>query len=420
MPTYKLLAFFNKKTRQRELFISNIQRHLYNSSFTIKSKNETRIWFHAASMGEFEQAKPVIEYIKSLNSEIKIIVTFYSPSGYENQKNYTFADNIYYMPFDTISLAKEFIDFVNPDLVVFVRYDFWLNHLNYLKKLNIPRFLINASKPNSKFYQNSIIGKYIFRHLLEYFDTIFTMDMQSKLYFESILFSNTLIESADTRIDRIIEKVENSKQNQILNIAIFNNIPVLIAGSTWEIDEDQISNSIKELRKKGNKIHVVYVPHEPTEEHIKKLKIKLQNNCILLSELIEIADINKQSELIKNNDIIVDSIGKLLSLYSLADIAYVGGAFGVGVHSVTEPAGYGLAIITGNNFHNSIDAKNLYELGSLLNYNTQAQLIQILNNLLGNYKYNEELKNISKKYVYKSKGESKKVAEYLIKTISHK
>lgn len=396
----KILQRFNPKIKSREeqceLLMSEFEKHPQVCS-------GRRYWFHAASMGEFEQAKPIIETIKQIELNSFVFVTFYSPSGYDNQKNYSFADAVAYMPIDSRDNAKRMIDIIHPDIAIFIRYEIWYNHLYELKLRNIPTILVNASEPNSK-----ILNLY-YKKAFKLFDKIFVMNAKESSYFTDIVQHKYLQILPDTRFDRIWERVKANVDNPLFDRELFNTKLVLVAGSTWTPDEEIIIEAVNSFNKQNErKITLILVPHEPTQAHIGQLEAKY-DNFILLSQY-ELAPEKYKSEIIKNNPmIVVDSIGKLLRIYANADIAYVGGAFGVGIHSVTEPAGYGLPIITGPNMSNSPDAVELSELLLLHTVNNSSELLEYLHKLNSDSKLYKNIKQQTAEYVLNRVGSTEKL-----------
>jgi 3-deoxy-D-manno-octulosonic-acid transferase len=372
-------------------------------------------------MGEFEQAKPVIEEIKKTNLEIQIIVTFYSPSGYINQINYKYADAVLYMPFDSYLNARSFINKISPDFAVFVRYDFWRNHLSILDKMSIPTFLICATKPNSLALTTYPFFKSFLSSTLCLFKGIYTVGEKHTQFFKQIGCSSVET-TTDTRFDRIISNVENAKLNTVLPKEIFEKGEfILVAGSTWEPDEEIISNAIERINTENRiKVRLIIVPHEPTETHLAYSKSELPNS-LFLSEILDLISAGKGTNDIKqflgSKHIIVDSIGKLLKLYGNASCAYIGGAFGAGVHSVTEPAGYGIPLFTGINISSSPDAEKLFELGALQKVSNQNDLYEGLKEILENNEKTTRISRIAHDYVYNQSGSSNYISGVILKTI---
>lgn len=400
--TYKLLSIFNSKIKKRERdypgLLNNIQK---------KEKGKIRILFHSSSLGEFEQAKPVIERLKRNQSNIEIIASFYSPSGLENSLNYKYVDHNVYMPFDSLTRARKFVNKINPDIIVFVRYDIWRNHIGLFKFKRKPLILINASKP-SNFFKSLPFFKSFYRDLYSLFDEIYTLNRENYIYFDKLNIKTNLIDSADTRYDRIMEKVTENIDSDLLNPKHFQGKKVLVLGSSWEEDEELLSPIIK---KYSDKFFTIIVPHEPTPSHIISTKL-LFPNSILLSEYDKSLDLQFDS-------IIVDSIGKLLQIYSFADAAYIGGGISKSVHSVSEPAGYALPLACGPKIERSPEAKELNRLGSLFIVNNNSDVEAFLNTIL-NEVIAKDLGFISGDYIKNKIGSSNLITKKIISIANKK
>ena len=396
----RCISLFNPKLREREAAWKTTLARIPQLP-----PNTQRVWFHVASMGEFEQAKPIIEQLKKNNPTLSIIVSFYSPSGYRNQKDYSLADAVVYMPLDTRKKARQFIVAINPSVVVFIRYELWLNHLAELSKREIPAYLFCATFPNSSLWSYPIFRS-ILSNTLNYFTEIYTVGQRETNLFQNAGTSTPVHSASDTRFDRIISVIEKSqKEPPILpeNYFMPDDI-VVVAGSTWQQDEEMLIGAFYELEHQEYPIRMIIVPHEPTTEHIQAIESKLENS-VLLSEVITKGTIARH--------IIVDSIGKLLKLYSYADIVYVGGGFGAGVHSTAEPAGYGVPLVCGSNIKRSPDAQNLFELNALTCINSCNELIEWLMKMIDEKPERLKRGELAKNYVYKGLGGSKAAAEII-------
>jgi len=349
-------------------------------------------------MGEFEQAKPIIELIKENYKGIEIIASFYSPSGLENQLNYNYVDYFLYLPFDSRAKIKSFFDRVSPDLVVIVRYEFWFNFIDEIRKRGLKSIMVGATQPNSNYATNPISKPY-FLDTINKIGTIYSNDDRSFNFYKGI-YNNELVNSFDPRFDRINKRVIEASKNEIIRKERFENKFVIILGSSWGEDE----NIFLDMRiMENHKLRLIFVPHEPTETHIMELNKKL-GKSILLSEAL------KNEEIIDEH-LIVDSIGKLLSLYSIADAAYIGGGFGAGVHSVTEPAGYGLALATGPKMNNSPDAVELERQGVLKVIQNSDGLTDWIDNTLFDEDKRLNIEKGAKDYINSRLGSSKLVYE---------
>jgi len=416
-----ILKPFNKKLRERE---SNWEDVLVGFKSKLQGNGKYRIWFHAASMGEFEQAKPIIEKLKKNNREIFIIVSFYSPSGYNNQKNYSFADTVLYMPFDSRANAKYFVKTIKPDIAIFVRYEIWRNHLEILKKKKIPAMLICATKPGWKYLYECFLIRPFTKSNYSYFQKIYTVSEEHSAFFRELDITAEVNTLNDTRFDRIIENVELNQGKKVLDLALFGeNDFVLVAGSTWDEDEDIIIDAIRQFEKDSQKeLRLIIVPHEPTESHLKKLKNKIPNS-FLLSQVEDFLVKEKDESVISNflgkNHIIVDSIGKLLSLYSIADATFIGGAFGSGVHSVTEPAGYGIPLSCGPKMTNSPDALKLKEYGSLIVVSNSFEMAEWIKKVVKNETYRLQAGMLNRDYIFKYRGASENIVKEIEKVFRH-
>ncbi len=401
----KIISPFFPKLKERN---NNIKKSL--TSLEKLEHSKKTIWIHSASMGEFEQAKSIIETIKSKSPNTQIICTFFSPSGFLTQKEYKFADAISYLPLDTKKNASKFIELARPDIAIFIRYELWFNFLTELKSNNIKTFLINATFPSIT-KKIPILTK-IYKHIFNLFTEIYAVSKEHFTTFSKLDLKTKIYLSNDTRFDRIMQKVNEARLLPVLPHDSFptENI-VLVAGSTWEADETILINAVNKVNATKNIINLVLVPHEPTEKHIAQLTKQL-NNFVLLSD-IELKIANKQPIILSNKVVVVDSIGKLLKLYGNADIAYIGGSFGAGVHSLTEAAGYGLPLCTGKNCMNSPDASGLIAVGALNRIENADDLIKWLEEIIANKKFRELSGNASKNYVEQKLGASNQIINAL-------
>ncbi|MCX6146247.1 MAG: hypothetical protein NTW25_03225 [Candidatus Kapabacteria bacterium] len=402
----KIIVLFDKKLADKERnWLSSLD------SLNKLDKSKKNIWFHSSSMGEFEQAKPIIEQIKASSDNFNIIISFFSPSGFNNQKNYPYADAVLYMPIDTKSKSKFFINRINPSIAIFVRYDIWRNHLLELKSKNIESLLICATKSNSKLLTESNILKALYTSNLNLINEIYAVNLEQYNFFKSLELTSEVIQSFDTRNDRIIQKVNESKLDPIFSKEIFGNKKVIVAGSTWGTDEDILIHTYEKLKGKFE-IQLILVPHEPTKEHLSDLILKIENYILLSSiNFNNPQNVNKEVE---NKIVIVDSIGKLLQLYANADIAYIGGGFGAGVHSVTEPAGYGIPVISGPKFRNSPDAVEMFKRESFMSVESEESLSKTMDKLLSNGEFLTKISKLNYEYIQEGKGESTKLSDIIL------
>ena len=390
---FKFGAFFFESFSKRNAVINEFKTA--NLQFNPQKKV---LWVHAASMGEFEQAKPIIEYLRSIDfNTYSIIVTFFSPSGYEHQKNYPFADICTYLPIDKYVSMEQFVQTISPSVVVFIRYEIWPNLLTILSKFSIPYYFANATFPNSKFWK--LFGSSLLKSVLSSAEGIFCVNEKEFKKFKHLLGATNVHLSNDTRIDRIVEKV---KYNQPFDFYQLPNKPVIVLGSSWEAETSILAEISSTVLKQ---FHIIIVPHKPVTTTISQLQKQFPHS-VLLSNLYK--DSNLNSEIV-----IVDSIGKLLSIYSIATIAFVGGGFGRCVHSTVEPLAYGIPVVCGPNISKSPDATTFAEIGLVTIVQTAQDVENILNKVLNDSKWLEAIRIKSVATIEPSLGESKRIGEII-------
>jgi 3-deoxy-D-manno-octulosonic-acid transferase len=311
------------------------------------------IWFHAASLGEFEQGRPIMEEIKRQHPHYKILLTFFSPSGYEVRKDYPLADIVCYMPFDKRRNVKKFLKLVQPKKVVFIKYEFWYNFVNKLHKQGIPVYMVSAIfRPNQIFFR---WYGWMMRRLLRYYECLCVQDNNSAKLLESINVTNVKV-CGDTRFDRVLDIQKQAKEIKIVESFVkkadSENETVFVAGSTWPKDEDILIpyfNITTDLK-------LIIAPHEIDEAHLKYIESILERPHIRYSQAIP--------EMMRDYDcLIIDSFGLLSSIYRYGKMAYIGGGFGVGIHNVLEAAVYDVPVIFGPNFKKFREAQQLIEQG---------------------------------------------------------
>ena len=348
------------------------------------TENENNIvLFHCASLGEFEQGRPIMEGYKHKYPTHKILLTFFSPSGFEIQKNYNGADWVFYLPADTPSNAKQFIEIVKPIKAIFVKYEFWLNYMTELKRTNIPFYSVSAI-----FRKEQVFFKYKwFAKQLNNVSHFFVQDKTSAELLKSIGYNNTTI-SGDTRFDRV--KINASSAKGIPLVTEFcKQKPTIICGSTWPKDEQLIANFIKE----NQQYNYIIAPHEL----LKIQQLQKWTNGLLFS------DANEQN-IHNSNVLIIDSIGLLSSIYKYGTISYIGGGFGKGIHNILEPAAFDTPIIFGPHYNKFNEAKDLIEIGGAKSIKNFNELQEAFSYFFSNYQ-----KNICKNYIMQKCGSTKLV-----------
>ncbi len=399
---YKLFAFiysvFNEKAR---LFVKGRKNWRKKLSQEVVS-NSRYIWVHCASLGEFEQGRPIIEEIKKHFPEYKIALTFFSPSGYEIRKGYGLADIVMYMPLDTKKNARDFIKILNPEKVFFVKYEFWYFFISELKNKNIPMYVVSAIfRKEQQFFKNTSWGKW-YRALLLLPDHIFVQDGASLGLLKSVGVTKCSI-SGDTRFDRVASIAKGSKDFPIVE-KFKGNSPLIVAGSTWKPDEELLTGFINQ----NSRAKIIFAPHEVSEANINRLLQMLKKTAARFSQVEKIDVENLQV-------IIVDSIGILSSLYKYGDIAYIGGGFGVGIHNILEAATFGLPIVFGPNHQKFKEAADLKKEGGAFPINGFNQLKNTMDSLLDDGAALSKASAASKNYVGKNIGSTKLILKKIFK-----
>ncbi len=359
------------------------------------SESENLIWFHAASLGEFEQGRPVIEYIKKNHPSYKILLTFFSPSGYEIRKNYEMADHIYYLPLDTKKNAARFIEIVNPKAVFFVKYEFWHYYLNILKEKQIPLYLISAIfRPNQVFFK--WYGRW-YRKMLSCFSHLFVQDTASLSLLKSIGVDNVTV-AGDTRFDRVAEVAGKAREIPVIKKFKKNN-PVVIAGSTWQPDEELL---VKFINTCPLPVKFIFAPHQIKESGLAWLESKIGKTVMRYSSANE-------NNIDKAQVLLIDNVGMLSSLYKYGDVAYIGGGFGVGIHNILEAATFGLPVIFGPNYTKFREAVELTRLGGAFPVEEYAIFEENILSLLEDTDKRKIAGETAYNYVIENKGASKKI-----------
>ena len=357
-------------------------------------KKSKYIWFHCSSLGEFEQGRPVIEELKQQFPEYKIVLTFFSPSGYEIRKNYQLADVVSYLPMDTKRNASAFLNIVKPEKAFFVKYEFWYFYISELRKRKIPLYIISAIfRENQQFFSNSPWGNW-YRKILFQVEHLFVQNEKSGELLKTIGISNFTV-SGDTRFDRVASIAKGSKEIPAVEKFRDNSL-LIIAGSTWKPDEELLAEFINQSKD----IKFIIAPHEVSANNINRIHQLLKKPVISFSKITE-------SEIEQFEVLIIDSVGLLSSLYRYGNIAYIGGGFGIGIHNILEAATFGLPVIFGPNYKRFKEAVDLTFEGGAVSISNSDELRQALNNLV---KDENALKNASEiciNYVAKNVGSTK-------------
>lgn len=367
---------------------------------TIPKSDRPLVWMHSSSLGEFEQGRPVLEQIKKQYPQIRVLLTFFSPSGYEVQKNYTGADYVLYLPMDGKKAVRRFLNEADPQLVLWVKYEYWYYYLTELKKRQIPVLLISGIfRQGQPFFQ--WYGR-LHRYMLESFIHLFVQTRESKQLLGAIGFNRTVTVSGDTRFDRVVQIAEASERLPEIE-AFCGNHPVIVAGSTWPEDEEEMdhyANTHPDTR-------FIIAPHEIDEEHLRDIE-KLFKNTVRYSQWKE--DVGAGTA----NTLIIDNIGMLSKLYKYATITYVGGGFGEdGVHNVVEAAVYGKPVVIGPVYEKFVEAVELVSRQGAFVINTALELEQTFDRLLNNDAAYQQACEAARSYVYGKKGATNTVMQFI-------
>ena len=391
-----ITSIFNKKAR---LFRSG-RAGIFEIIQKKIDPGERIIWFHCASLGEFEQGRPVIESVREKRPGHKILLTFFSPSGFEVRKNYQLADYIFYLPVDTKKNAERFIRLVNPEIVVFVKYEFWYHYIHTLSRMNIPVYLIS-----SNFRANQIFFRWygeFFRRMLLMFTHLFVQNQRSKELLVSVQVDQVTV-AGDTRFDRVDAIAKQRREIPVIE-AFRQDCFTLVAGSTWKEDEDILIRVINEYRKG---LKWILVPHVIHEDHIARIIRLLNRPVIRFSE-------TKSNDCSNADVLIIDNIGMLSSLYYYGDIAYIGGGFGKGIHNILEASAYGIPVLFGPEYKTFQEAIDLVKLEGAFSVKSYKELMNILEKLVGNPEHLKKSGTIAKDYVKSSLGATKSIVEKLL------
>lgn len=331
------------------------------------------VWIHAASLGEFEQGRPLIEMIKRKLPDKKILLTFFSPSGYEVRRDYPMADAVCYLPFDIKSRVCEFLDIVRPSMAIFVKYEFWGNYLHELNRRGIPTYIISAIFRPAQIFFKPWGG--MFRSMLKCYGKIFVQDDNSRKLLAGIGVDNVVV-AGDTRFDRVTDIMRQRVEIPQAEVLTADKLPVtIVAGSTWEPDEEFL---LPYFNGHSN-VKLIIAPHEVRPERIAGIEEKLRRPSCRLS-------VCTPEEASKADCLIVDCYGMLSSAYRYGNIAYIGGGFGTGIHNVNEAAVYDIPVVFGPNFHRFKEARDLIDCGGAFSFSDEDTFIAVMDSLVNDGK----------------------------------
>ena len=387
----RLVAPFNRKARLwcegRKGLIERLQRAIGDA--------EHIVWVHSSSLGEFEQGRPIVDYIRAHYPDYKILLTFFSPSGYEMRKNYPNADYVFYIPVDTRRRVRQFLDAVKPEVAIFVKNEFWLNMLAELRRRNIRTYLASAIFRRNSIFFNPVGD--IWRKALHSFDTLFVQDEGSKALLAKIGVENVVV-AGDTRFDRVSAIAEKAEKVEIIE-QFKGDKRLFVAGSTWGPDEDILLPLINE----NPDIKFVIAPHEMDESRIERLLREVKGGAVRYTQL--------PSDFADKQVLVLDTIGLLSRVYGSAEWAYVGGGFGVGIHSTLEAVVYGMPVAFGTNYRKFREACDLIALGAGRSVRSAEELKVWFDELKSDADYLARLSALAKVYVGQHRGATEKIVK---------
>jgi len=390
----KIGAISNPKAKKWLAGRKGLLRKIKNE----QDQSEKVIWVHCASLGEFEQGRPLIEEIKILYPEKKIVLTFFSPSGYEVQKNYSKADFIYYLPADTRKNARRFIKYINPEVVFFIKYEYWYNFLSVLQKKKVPVYFVSSIFRKDQLFFKSY-GKW-YRKMLKKVTHFFLQNQESAELLQSLNISNFSV-VGDTRFDRVAHILENVKPLPQIE-RFLGSQKAIIAGSSWKAEEALLMQYYR--INPGFKL--IIVPHEVTEENIQRILTQFDENAICYSKITS-------SKLVDKNILIIDSYGMLTSLYQYGYLAIVGGGFGAGIHNILEAATFGMPIIIGPNYERFNEAIDMVDLHCAFPVCNIEEFNTIMNHLLSGPALVKTISRIASDYVKSNVGATPKILDFV-------
>ncbi|MFZ4620490.1 MAG: 3-deoxy-D-manno-octulosonic acid transferase [Bacteroidota bacterium] len=400
---FHLGGLLNKKIRRgingRKFLFRDLEENL-------KLSGTKRIWFHASSLGEFEQAKPIIAAIKQRHPQSDIIATFFSPSGFDNSKNYKAANIISYIPFDSYGDVHKFIAMIRPNAAVMVRYDIWPNMIFALHKNHIPTMIANATMkehsprafPVSRQFHQALYNN--FTHIL----TVSKNDLNAFRQFD--LTTPIMDAIGDTRFDQVMMRSIDARSKVLLSSSIIENKKIFIVGQSWPEDDSVIIPVLLKLQQHIPSLLTIIVPHEPTVEHLEELESELSDSI----SFIRFSELNNYAG---QKVILIDSIGILVALYKYADVVYIGGSFKQGIHNVLEPAVFGKPVIYGPKHTNSQEAIELAKLGGGFVISDEKSLYRILRSLMDNTDLRNRSGAASESFVRENCGATERFLHYL-------
>lgn len=396
MAVIKLAALFGHK--KAKLMLEG-HKEIFTSLEKGIKEGVSYVWFHASSLGEFEQGRPMIEKMRASHPEYRVVLTFFSPSGYRSARNYQQADVVCYLPFDTPSNVKRFLDLLNPKMVFFVKYEFWLNFLFALKKRGIPTYSIS-----SIFRKEQVFFKWwggFYRKVLHCFTHLFVQNEESKNLLASVGVTDVTV-VGDTRFDRVVKIAEQAHLLPLVATFVEDGKKIFIAGSSWGPDEAVYMSYFN--THPGWKL--IVASHEVNEERIKNIEEQLRGYCVRYTQAT-------MEEVRSAKCLIIDCFGLLSSIYRYGNVAYVGGGFGVGIHNVLEAAVYGIPVFFGPNNYKFQEAQQLKACGGGIEITSESDFDKKMSQIDNDVEYAKKAGDAAGMYVSQNAGASTRIFKVL-------
>ncbi|HAS42714.1 MAG TPA: 3-deoxy-D-manno-octulosonic acid transferase [Microscillaceae bacterium] len=399
-----IAAFFNPKAK---LWREGRKKQFARLRKALEGNQAPVIWFHTSSLGEFEQGRPVIEHLKANHPEFKILLTFFSPSGYEVRKDYDQADYIFYLPLDTKRNAQRFLNIVRPQAVFFVKYEFWYHFLNETQKANIPMVLFSAIFREQQFFFKSY-GSF-FRKVIRNYTHIFVQNQISVDLLTNIKVKNVSI-AGDTRFDRVKAIADKLEKFPIIEHFINDQLTFVIGSSWWR----DLAIIVPFLNDFGTPLKTIIAPHEINDNEIERLQDVLNKKSIRYSECksMDLTNPDQLKQLQESDVLILDNVGMLAWLYQYADFAYIGGGFGEGLHNTLEPAVFDTPVLFGKEYDKFQEAIDLVERGGAFSVKDRHELENVMNDLYFNEDKRAKAAKVCTDYVLENLGSSDKIYQY--------
>ena len=404
-----IAAFFNPKAK---LWREGRKKQFVRLQKALEGNQAPVIWFHTSSLGEFEQGRPVIEHLKANHPEFKIMLTFFSPSGYEIRKDYDQADYIFYLPLDTKRNAQRFLNIVRPQAVFFVKYEFWYHFLNETQKAHIPMILFSAIFREQQFFFKPY-GRF-FRKVIRNYTHIFVQNQISIDLLTHIQVKNVSI-AGDTRFDRVKAIADKLEKFPIIEHFINKQLTFVIGSSWWR----DLAIIVPFLNDFGTPLKTIIAPHEINDSEIERLQDVLTQKSIRYSECkkMDLTNTKHLKQLQESDVLILDNVGMLAWLYQYADFAYIGGGFGEGLHNTLEPAVFDTPVLFGKEYDKFQEAIDLVERGGAFSVKDRQELEAVMNDLYFNEDKRAKAAKVCTDYVLENLGSSDKIYQYYIDEI---